>query len=323
MIHSYIFSEGKLVGQDLEPEALKIILADKGLYLWVDLFDPTQEEVKLILVDVFNFHPLTIEDCVNDRSLPKVEDYEDYLFAIMHAVDFSRKDQFKTSEIDLYLNKEYLVTCHKVPLRAINSTFERIQKNSQLIARTPDRLMHTILDAVTKNYQPVIDELSEEIQRLEDDIFSLKPPRENVEEFLFVRKEVHYLRQIIHPQVEVVRRLAAGDMKMIRSNLLLYYRDLLSQLHRIEDMAHGFNEQLYLAMDVFLNKSQMQTNEIIKVLTILTAVTTPLMVIGTWYGMNFENIPELHGPHAYHIAAGVMIACTGGMIIYMRCKKWI
>ena len=103
MIRSFIFSEGKLVGQDLELEALRLVRADKGLILWVDLDNPTDPEIKAILEGVFQFHPLAIEDCVTPSSLPKIEDYEEYLFIVMHAVDFSRADKFATTELDLCL----------------------------------------------------------------------------------------------------------------------------------------------------------------------------------------------------------------------------
>src|SRR5262249_39377432 len=99
MIRSFVFNEGKLVGQDLEREALRLVRADKGLILWVDLDQPTEEEWKFVLESVFEFHPLAVEDCVAPNSLPKVEDYDEYLFIVTHAVDFSRQDKFATTEL--------------------------------------------------------------------------------------------------------------------------------------------------------------------------------------------------------------------------------
>lgn len=323
MIRSFVFSEGKLVGENLDTDALKLIRGDKGLHIWVDLFQPTPEEIKLILTDVFNFHPMAVEDCVTFSGLPKVEDYEDYLFLVMHAVDYSRQDQFTTSEIDIFLGKEYLVTHHTVPFRAIATTIDRVQKHPQIVAKASDRLLHTVIDAIIDNYEPVMRELDEEIQTLEEGIFTTASDKESIEEFLFVRKEINKLRQIVRPQSEIMARLAHGEFKLVRGTLLPYYRDILDNLRRIEDTAQNFNEQLYLAMDVFLNKSQMQTNQVIKVLTILTAITTPLMVVGTWYGMNFENMPELPGKYNYFIAMGLVLFSTAGLMLYLKLKKWI
>ena len=130
MIRSFIFSDGKLVGQDVEREALRLVRADKGLLLWVDLDKPTDDETKFVLETVFQFHPLAIEDCVAPNSLPKVEDYEDYLFIVTHAVDFTRTDKFNSTELDLFLGRDYLVTFHTAPLRSVSLQMERLTKSA-------------------------------------------------------------------------------------------------------------------------------------------------------------------------------------------------
>src|SRR6201988_2062651 len=107
MVHSFIFSEGKLVGRDLELEALRLVQGDKGLIVWVDLDNPTDDETKAVLEGLFQFHPLALEDCVPPSPLPKIEDYETYLFMVTHAVDYSRKDKFASTELDFFLGKEY------------------------------------------------------------------------------------------------------------------------------------------------------------------------------------------------------------------------
>src|SRR5512140_3868080 len=135
MIRSFVFSEGKLVGRDLELEALRLVGADKGLIVWVDLENPTDEEIKLILEGVFQFHPLAIEDCVTPSSLPKLEDYETYLFIVTHAVDFTRTEKFTSTELDLFLGREYLVTFHRTALRSVQSTIDRVTRTSGVIAR--------------------------------------------------------------------------------------------------------------------------------------------------------------------------------------------
>src|SRR3954466_8507212 len=134
MIRSFIFSDGKLVGSDLEREALRLVRADKGLLLWVDLDNPTEEEWKFVLEGVFQFHPLAIEDCVTPSSLPKIEDYEDYLFIVMHAVDFTRVDKFATTELDLFMGRDYLVTFHRTPLKSVQGAIDRVSKSTGIIA---------------------------------------------------------------------------------------------------------------------------------------------------------------------------------------------
>ena len=318
MIHSFVFSEGKLVSRDLELEALRLVHGDKGLILWVDLEAPTDEEIKLILEGVFNFHPLAIEDCVTPSSLPKIEDYDDYLFMVTHAVDFTRTDKFATTELDLFLGKEFLVTFHRTPLRSVATALERVSKST---ARGPDRLAHTLLDHLVDNYQPVMDELQAELEELEESVLARDSSHEKlVTELLAVRADFSRLRTIVRPQRDVIDRLARGDSKFIRPILLPYFRDLRDNLARLDDTAISYHERLMMAFDIYRNKAAFEANEGIKFLTAITAVTIPIMVIGTWFGMNFESMPELK--NGYPLALGATAVTTLLMVIYLKRKRW-
>ncbi len=321
MIRSFIFSDGKLVGQDLELEALRLVRSDKGLLLWVDLDNPTPDEIKTILEGVFQFHPLAIEDCVQPNSLPKVEDYEDYLFIVTHAVDFSRSEKFNTTELDLFLGRDYLVTFHTAPLRSVSTLSERIVKAAGVGPRGPDRIAHTLIDLLVDNYAPVIDELRGELEDIEEQVLAKESAHKKlVPELLHVRNDFTRLRTIVRPQRDVIDRLARGDSKLIRPKLLPYFRDLRDNLTRLEDTAASYHERLLMAFDIFLNKAAFEANEGIKFLTALTAITIPVMVIGTWFGMNFENMPELKS--GYPAALGITIVTTILMFFYLRKKKW-
>lgn len=318
MIRSFIFSEGKLVGRDLELEALRLVLADKGLVAWVDLENPTDAEIKDILEGAFQFHPLAIEDCVTPSLLPKVEDYDDYLFMVTHAVDYSRTEKFATTELDLFLGREFLVTFHRTPLKSVQSSIERVGKST---ARGPDRLAHTVLDQLVDNYQPVMDELHAELEELEESVLAEEGAQQMlVNELLAVRKDFTRLRQIVRPQRDVIERLARGDSRFIRTTLLPYYRDLRDNLARLEEITIGYQERLMMAFDIYLNKAAFQSNQGIKFLTAITAVTIPVMVVGTWYGQNFKNMPELE--NGYYWALGITIVTTLLTAIYLKKKKW-
>ena len=321
MIRSFIFSDGRLVGQDLEIEALRLVRADKGLLLWVDLDNPTPEEIKATLEGVFEFHPLAIEDCVQPNSLPNVEDYEDYLFIVTHAVDFTRTEKFNTTELDLFLGKDFLVTFHTAPLRSVTTLMERIVKNVGVGPRGPDRIAHTLIDLLVDNYAPVIEELRAELEDLEEHVLAKESVHKTlVNELLHVRGDFTHLRTIVRPQRDVIERLARGDNKMIRPKLLPYFRDLRDNLARLEDTAAGYHERLMMAFDIYLNKAAFEANEGIKFLTAITAVTIPVMVVGTWFGMNFESMPELK--HGYPWALAFTVVTTILMVIYLRKKRW-
>ncbi len=320
MIRSFVFSDGKLVGRDLELDALRLVCADKGLIVWVDLDTPTDEEIKAILEGVFQFHPLAIEDCMTPSSLPKVEDYESYLFLVTHAVDFSRTEKFASTELDLFLGREYLVTFHRTPLKSVQATIDRVTKSVGVIARGPDRLAHTLLDFLVDNYQPAMAELGAELEEIEEAVLAKDSGSKFVNEILQVRSDFSRLRSIVRPQRELIDRIARGDTKLIRPLMLPYFRDLRDNLARLEDTAVGYHERLLMAFDIYLNKAAFEANEGIKFLTAITAVTIPVMVIGTWYGMNFHGIQELE--NGYPWAVGIVIVTTVLMVVYLKRKRW-
>jgi magnesium transporter len=322
MIQSFVFSDGKLVGRDLEIEALRLVRADKGLILWVDLQNPTEEEVKTILEGVFQFHPLAIEDCRTPSSLPKSEDYEDYLFLVTHAVDFTRTEKFNTTELDLFLGKDFLVTYHVTPLKSVASTIERCVKATGVVARGPDRLAHFVIDALTDHYKPVTDELRAELEEIEESVLTASDATLTTQ-LLEVRSEIALLRQIVRPQRDMISRLARGDSKMIRAVMLPYFRDLRDNLIRIDETAASFADQLLISFDLHLNKSSFQANEGIKALTALTAISLPATIVGTWYGMNFKHMPELSSPYGYPTIITLTLLLT--MLMWRWCKRrrWI
>jgi magnesium transporter len=332
MIRSFVFTtQGRLHSKDIEMFLMPTLLADTNLFLWVDLENPTPEETKAILEDIFHFHPLSIEDCVMISPSPKVEEYSPkegdlfatYLFMVIHAVDYSRKDGvFATSELNFFLGKNFLVTYHEVPLKSIQSTSERCVKSTVHIARAPDRVAHTLLDSIVENYKPALDELSLEIAELEQEALQ-NPGKETLNKIIQVKKEVLHLRQIIGPQREVLARFARGEFKMIRAHLVPYYRNVYDGLFHISELAQNYTDSLTGILQVYLNMSSNQTGEVVKLLTMITVITTPAMIVGTWYGMNFEhNFPEIHSSHGYAIATAATAVTTLLTYWYFKTKKW-
>jgi magnesium transporter len=322
MINSFIFSDGKLVGRDLEIEALRLVRSDKGLTLWVDLENPTDQEIKTVLTEIFQFHPLAIEDCVTPSPMPKVDDYEDYLFLVMHAVDFTRTEKFNTTELDLFLGKDFLVTFHRKPLKSIPSVVDRFVKAAGAVARGPDRIAHMVLDAMFENFKPVTDELRAELEEIEETVLS-RDSKQLIPDLLHVRTDIAHLRQIIRPQRDLVSRLAHGESKIIRAVMLPYFRDLRDDLIRIDEMTASFADQLLISFDLYLSKSDYEANQGIKTLTALTVLTLPATLISTWYGMNFEHMPELKSPLGYPTAIGVTLVLTALTWLWCKQRRWI
>jgi magnesium transporter len=331
MIRSLVFTtQGRLHSKDIDVFLMPTLLADTNLFLWVDLDASTPEETKSVLEGVFHFHPLSIEDAVQESSSPKVEEYTPkegdrftpYLFIVIHAVNYSRKDGvFATTELNFFLGKNFLVTYHEVPIRSVTLTEERAVHSKMHIARAPDRVAHTLLDSIVDNYKPALEELSLEIAELEQEVLA-SPDKDVLNRLIQIKKEVLHLRQIIGPQREVLARFARGEFKLIRAHLVPYYRDVYDGLFKIYEMAQGYTDSLTAILQVYLSMTSNQTGEVVKLLTLITILTTPIMIVGTWYGMNFEAMPELRSSHAYGIAIGITLVATGLTYWFFKRKKW-
>src|SRR5258706_13171208 len=331
MIRSLVFTtQGRLHSRNIDMFLMPSLLSDTNLFLWVDLEKPTPEKTKLVLEDIFHFHPLSIEDCVKVSPSPEVEEYtprdEDkftpYLFMVIHAVDYSRENGvFATSELNFFLGRNFLVTYHDGPIRSVAQAEENAVKGTMQIARAPDRVAHTLLDSIVENYKPALDELSLEIGELEQQALR-NPCQETLNKILQVKKEVMHLRQILGPQSEVLGRFARGEFKLIRARMVPYYRNVYDALFHISEVAHGYTDSLTGILQVYLNMSSNQTGEVVKLLTMITVITTPLMMVGTWYGMNFHDMPELSWKHGYWVAVTVTAGATLFTYLYFKKKKW-
>lgn len=332
MIRSFAFTtQGRLHTKDIEMFLMPTLLADTNLFLWVDLEKPTQEEARFILEDVFHFHPLSIEDCVSVSSSPKVEEYQPkeedkfspYLFIVIHAVDYSRKDGvFATSELNFFLGKNFLVTFHETPLRSIHAAEEMCLRGAGQIARAPDRVAHTLLDGIVDNYKPALDELSLEIAELETQVMA-GPDRQILNRILGIKKEVLHLRQIIGPQLAVLGQFARGEFSLVRPRLVPYYRDVYDGLFHISESAQMYMDSLTGILQVYLNMSSNQTGEVVKLLTMITVITTPVMVVGSWYGMNFAEMPEIKWQHGYLFAIVLTLVSTTLTVWWFKKKRWL
>jgi len=323
MITTLVYRDNKLVAQNPPPETLVALRAEPGVMIWVDLANPTDDEIKLIFESTFGFHPLAIEDCVADTPLPKLEAYDDYLYLVMHAVDYTKTDAFSTTELDVFIGKNFLATFHRLPLRGVEAAHERFTKNNAVPVRGPDRIAHTILDAMVEAYKPALDSIREQIEELEDGVLHHISADELFPRVVDLRKQLASLRQIVRPQRETAVELSTGKHKLIRPVILPYLRDLGEELGRIESQASAWSDQLILSFKIYLNKSKHSANTGIRALTAITALSFPASIVSSWYGMNYDYMHELTGPYSYPVAFALTLFTTLATLLFMRRRKWL
>ena len=204
MITSFYFTYGKIVSLEATRQALSQALADEKGLLWVNMESPTAEE-EALLSEVFQFHHLAIEDCISQaHHLPKIDDYRDYLFIITHGINYDTpRDQLETSELHMFLGKNYVVTAHWAPLRGIASIMERCQEDTSLLERGSDFLAHAILDTQVDGFIPVLEQLSERIDEIENEALQ-NPSQDTSARILLFKRDVLTLKRIAAPQLEVI-----------------------------------------------------------------------------------------------------------------------
>jgi len=323
MISSLLYRDQKFVAQDFPPGTFAALRAEPGTLLWIDLAEPTDDEIKQVLEVAFGFHPLAIEDCVANSPFPKLEPYDDYLYLVMHAIDGDQTKAFNTTELDLFLGKNFLVSFHRNPVRAVDLARERFLKNPALLVRGPDRFAHTILDNMVEAYNPALETLRREIESLEESVLRNISAHVLFPKIVALRKQLSRLRQIVRPQREIAADHASGKHKLIRNVLLPYLRDLGEELGRIETQAGAWSEQLILSFRIYLNKSKHEANAGIRALTGISALSFPAIVISGWYGMNFDFMHELVGQYSYFIVFALTLAMTLSTFLFMRRRKWL
>jgi magnesium transporter len=187
---------------------------------------------------------------------------------------------------------------------------ERFLKSPAQPVRGPDRFAHTLLDLMVESYRPVMEEMHHRIDQLEEGVLGSMPADELFPRIVSLRKQLSHIRRIVQPEAEIIGDLATGKHPLIRPAMVPYLRDLAGELTRIDHQAGGWAEQLILSFRIYLNKTTHEANEGIRVLTALTALTFPTILVGSWFGMNFQNMRELRPPYAYALAAVVTVALT-------------
>jgi magnesium transporter len=302
------------------PELLK----DTSAVIWVDMEAPTEADER-VLLDVFKFHPLTVEDCRENRHYPKIEEFEGYLYFIVHGVtaDIS-PERFNTIELDGFLGRNYVITYHHEMFRSINNVKQLLRTTPVACQRGTAFLLHQILDQVVDYYSPVLDDFDDRIDKLEDDIFTLKRPNNMIlSEIMDLKRSVLRLRRISGKQMDILHRMSRGEFALITEDMRPFYRDVYDHLVRVVDLAESYRDLISGSLEAYLSVVSNRLNEIMKVLTIFSAIMLPLTFIAGVYGMNFENMPELHSRYGYYAVWVIMLVVAVAMLLFFRARGWI
>ena len=326
----FIYRQGAAkVEESCDIEALPDLIADPSNVIWVDIRGENPDDIptiKDILLNVFNFHYLTVEDCLETRNSPKIEAFPDYFYFIVHGVkpDETSPTNFVTKELDGYLGPNYVVTFHIERFRSVKHVKQQLRSSPVACQRGAAYLLHQILDQIVDYYLPLLDDYDDAINDLEERVLNLRHSNsELLEEIMDLRRGVARLKRISHRQLEVLYQMSHGEFTQIPQNILPFFRDVHDHLMRISDLAENYRDLIGGLFEIHFAVIGNKTNDIMKTLAIVSAIILPLTLIAGIYGMNFENMPELHSRYGYAATLAVMIVITILLLIYFWRRGWL
>ena len=291
---------------------------------WMDIQGLGSETVLKQVGEIFNLHPLLLEDVVNVPQRPKLEDYNNQLLVISQMVRLKEDESgFDTEQVSFVLGKRYLLSfqeeelqdCFEIVRDRIRTSQGRVRKSGA------DYLTYLLLDTIIDGYFPVVEHYEDRIEALEDMIIS-NPDRDTMQEIYDVRRELLALRRLIWPMRNVLHLLMRDHHGIVSDEVQIYFRDSYDHVIQILEIIEAYRELAASLMDVYMSTMGNKLNEIMKFLTVISTIFIPLTFIVGVYGMNFENMPELKGEWSYFIVWLVMLAVAGGLIFYFWRKGW-
>ena len=308
-----------------DADAVRAALAQPDGLLWVDIDSSDRAAAEPLLRDVFRFHQLTIDDCFNAHiDPPKVDDYGDYLFVIVHAVAYdAAARELCTDELNLFVGANYVVSLHQTPLHAVDAVFLRAGRESIVFARGADFLAHALFDTVVDDLHPVVDTLEDQVSALEDAVIE-QPHRTVIQDVLRLKHVAQQLRRSIIPQRDIAASFSRGEFgSIVGDSAQMYFRDIYDHTVRVEQMVEGVRDLAESAMSLHLSAVNNRINEVMKALAIVTVIFLPLTLIAGIYGTNFENLPEYGWRYGYPAMLGGMLALALGLVAWFRYRRWL
>ncbi len=314
-------ADGQFVSK-VNPSDISEIIKDKQSFVWLDLQDPQEREIKL-LRDEFHFHPLAIEDATRHHERPKLDAFDGYYFIVFYAMEYDEQQGRLTTEaMNLFIGANYLVSVHKGQIAAIGDTIKRWQKNEEEFGRDSGALLYQLLDAIVDDYFPVIDKLAERVEDIEAQIFE-RFREEALQEVFGLKRDLLAVRRIVAPERDVLNVLIRREVPIFDRSTILYLQDVYDHIVRITDSIDTYRDLLSSALDAFLSIQSNQLNQVVKVLTITSIVLMTDALIAGIYGMNFEFIPGLHSAYGFWGSIVMMIVLNIGLVLFFKWRKWL
>ena len=327
MIKSIYYLNGE-TRTDLNQEEIRSIIESNLGVLWVDLVETPYGESEKILLELFGFHPLAVSDALDEVHVPRVDDWGDYLYLVIHSIQFnqSQEDPLQTFELDVFLSRHYLVTYQNNNIPVIDKVRKNLERDSRFLQRGADHLFYKIADDLIAETMPVVDQMDDAIDQIEDRMFN-SSDRVLLEQIFSHKRSLLHMRRILMPQREVFNKLARGDDQVIDKQERVFFRDIYDHLVRLYDISESLRDLISGVLETYLSVINNRMNDVMKTLTIITTIFMPISFLTGFFGMNFfaadPPFSAWTSQPVLIIILSIFICLPIGMYIWMRSRKWM
>jgi magnesium transporter len=299
----------------------------EGVIRWIDLHSQDAPQLEL-LRERFDFHPLAIEDCAHLDQRPKIEEYRDHLFLVTQgfACAGDKVQELELQELHSFLGERYLVTVHTGNIAALEKTWRRVAGDPRPIERGVDFVYYLVADGIVDDNFPILDTIADELEELEDSVLS-SPKREDLSRIFELKHHLVAMRKVLSPQRDVLGLLAKRGDSRVTERTSLYLRDVYDHLVRINESIEANRDLLGNALDAYLSAVGQRTNEIMKALTLMSAVFLPLAFVVGFFGQNFDDLLWIegwtHSDALMWIMISICLATPLIMFAWFKAKRWL
>jgi magnesium transporter len=328
VIRTLYYSPSKPIRTDISPEEFPRLLRDHKGLLWVDFMSEPEQITEPILRS-FNFHPLAIDDALQETHTPKIDDWGDYIYIVLNVMNYKLVDgvfESQIDELDIFLGKNFVVTYHDQVISAVEDAWSACQRDIRHVQGGPDHLLYRITDALVTSYMPLVEQIDHQIDSIEDQVFD-NPSRQTLEQIFALKRLLLSMRRIIVPQREVLNKLARDEYRVIDPKDRVFFRDIYDHLVRLHDINESLRDLVSGTMDTYLSVVNNRMNEVMKTLAIITSLFMPITFVTGFFGMNFfEPVANLVGwttLEVLEITIGVMLGLPIIMYLWMRRRTWL
>jgi magnesium transporter len=319
LVNCAAYQEGKKLA-DIQVEDIKKYVSRPECFVWVALKDPGPGELSAMQKE-FDLHELAVEDARHGHQRPKIEEYGDSLFAVLHNVQVA--DELKVGEVDLFVGRNYLLSVRNQAEPGFREVRARCEREPELLKYGAGFVFYALIDAVVDRYFPVLDAIEDEFEKFEGQIFSGKSLRANIEGLYYTRQKLTTLQHAVVPLLEAVGKLYGGRVPQVCSGLQDYYRDVYDHLVRISQGINSQRDTVTTAIQVSVAMITFAETEVTKRLAAWGALIAVPTFIASVYGMNFKNMPELDYTFGYPVVLGVMLAINVLLFWRFRLARWL